>query len=65
MASIVNRYGNKNVSYMLIKSVPRIVAVTVIGAVGAEWVGSGFMDSVWNSLNSGVRIFNEERGQFE
>jgi len=55
MASVANRYGNKYVSYMLVKSAPRIIAVSAGAAIGAECLGNGFIDSMWNMLNRGVR----------
>lgn len=55
MSAPVSRYGNKTLTYALVKSAPRMVALTAVGAIVAECVGNGFIDFVWGSLNSGVR----------
>lgn len=55
MSSVVSRYGNKNLTTALMRSTPRIVVLAGVGAIAAEWAGSGFIDFVWGSLNRGVR----------
>jgi hypothetical protein len=55
MASVVNRYGTSYFGYTIMKTAPRIMALTVAGAIGLECVGSGFVDALWDSVNKGVR----------
>lgn len=55
MSSTVSRYGNKGLTTALMRSTPRIVVLAGVGALAAEWAGNGFIDFVWNTVNSGVR----------
>lgn len=55
MATVVSRYRNTKLSYALIKTAPRMIVATAALAIGAEWLGNGFIDSIWHSLNRGVR----------
>lgn len=55
MSSVVGRYGNKGLTSLAIRSAPRIVVLSGVAAIAAEWAGAGFVDFLWGSLNRGVR----------
>lgn len=57
MSTTISRYGNKALTTALLKSAPRMVAFTAVGAIAAEWAGNGFIDMVWGTINRGVRRY--------